>query len=237
MAYPRTRLPRERGKNLIIAGVFFLIGLGVALYGLTALSNAEAAKAWPTAEGTILSSRCERFFNDWQITYEAMVTYTYSVAGKRYEWNTIAFGYNGGWWRLPNRRIADRFPPGSAVTVRYDPSEPWSATLSVGLNLPILGWIFLGSWIMLVSGAVIRHVLRGWPDRTAFVTVSHDAGDKTSPPNPSDRGRTGIGLTRLSRRSLRLTIATRGVGGIILLALIGLLIAWLGGLAIDLGIP
>jgi hypothetical protein len=89
----------------------------------------------------------------------ASVSYDYEVRDRSFTGNRIRFGPE--WWLLAGRD-SRAYPPGSAVTVAYDPRSPHQSvlrpgiTLSNALSLPI-GIAFLVSgttWLMrsLVAG-------------------------------------------------------------------------------------
>jgi hypothetical protein len=168
------------------------------------------AKSWATTEGSIVSSRCHDYTDlDNGFRYLTQVKYRYVVAGKSYEGDRIAFSYSGSKWRRPNQKIADTLSSAGTVLVRYDPDKPSMAVLSYGLNGSTVLTLFTGTWLLLLSAVVLLHALRS-------------------------RGTTGA--LALSWGSNGFKIVTQGVGGIVLLAVIGMVIGALLGLTIDRGI-
>jgi hypothetical protein len=197
-------------KAIIISLCFFVIGVVVVYFGINNLMIANQAKSWPTTEGTIISSECVYYYNmNEGSSYFTHVKYSYTVSGKSYPGDRIAFGYTGSWWQKPNQKIADRLSSARTVLVRYDPDKPSMAVLSCGLNGSIVQTLLIGSWIMLVTAVIVLHVRR--------------SQSKT-------------GLLSLSWGSNGFRINIRGVGGIVVLVVIGVVIVSLVGLLCDWGI-
>ena len=189
---------------------FFAVGVGILCSGINNLLMANQAKTWPTTEGTIKSSKCVYYYvmNE-SSSYFTYVNYSYTVAGKSYQGDRIAFGYSGSWWRGPNQKIADRLSSAKTVLVRYDPDKPSMAVLSCGLNGATIITLFTGSWLLLMTAVVLLHVFRS---------------------------RRNTGMLALSWGLNGFRIIIQGVGGIVLLVVTGLAIASLLGLMIDYGI-
>lgn len=197
-------------KAIILSLCFFAVGVGMLWSGIDDLRMANRAWSWPTTEGSITFSECKHYWvMSESSSYFTHVNYTYSVEGRSYKGDRVAFGYNGSWWRKPNQNIADRLSSAKTVLVRYDPDKPSTAVLSYGLNGSTVMTLFAGSWILLVTAVCVLHTRR---PRSRTSTLSLSYGPK------------------------RFTIITQGVGGIVLLGGIGLVIACVGALLIDWGI-
>jgi hypothetical protein len=201
---------RGNVKGIIIGICFFAVGVGILCSGINNLIMANQAKTWPSAEGMIKSSKCVYYYvmNE-SSSYFTHVNYSYAVAGKSYQGDRIAFGYSGSWWRRPNQQIADRLSSAETVMVRYDPDKPSMAVLSCGLNGSTIMKLFTGGWLMLMTVVVLLHVFR--------------SGSNT-------------GMLALSWGLNSFRIIIREVGGIVVLFVTGLAIAWLMGSMVDFGI-
>jgi hypothetical protein len=197
-------------KGVIVGICFFAVGVGILCFGINNLIMANQAKTWPTTEGTIKSCKCAYYYvmNE-SSSYFTHVNYSYTVAGRSYQGDRIAFGYSGSWWRKPNQKIADRLSSAKTVLVRYAPDKPSLAVLSCGLNGATIITLFTGSWFMLITVVILLHVFRL---------------------------RNSTGMLALSWGPNRFRIIIQGVGGIVLLVVTGLAIASLLGLMIDFGI-
>lgn len=129
----------------LIAGVFILFG-GLFLYGgMRNLLIGNASKTWPTVSGKVISSTVESEHRNRSginkkkrkdvTTYHAAVLYEYTVNGTTRSSNDIAFGgYSSSDDPAHARVIADKYPPGSQVTVYYSPSHPSMAVLEPGIR-------------------------------------------------------------------------------------------------------
>jgi hypothetical protein len=200
-------------KTIIVSLCFFAVGLVIIYNGIDSLMMANQAKSWPTTEGTIKSSSCEYYF-DWSFLndgsfYFTHVNYSYTVAGTSYKGDRIAFGYTGSGWQGPNQRIADKLSSSKTVLVRYDPGKPSMAVLSCGLHGSIIRTLLVGTWIILVTAAVFRHIRRF---RSTSGSISASWGS----------------------RPFKINI--EGIGGIVLLVVVGVAVIALLGFFCDWGI-
>jgi len=197
-------------KVITICLCFLAVGVGILSSGISNFMMANKAKSWPTTEGRIKSIKCAYYYvMSESSTYLTHVNYSYTVAGQIYEGDRIAFGYRGSWWHGPNQKIADRLSSATTILVRYDPDRPSMAVLSSGLNASTVMTLFSGSWLLLMSAAIAFRVR-------------------------SSRNNTGMLAASFGRHLFRVII--QGFGGIVLLAVTGLVIVWIGGLLSDWGI-
>lgn len=122
--------------SAIIAGQQVALGwLLIALAPVTLIWRARRLMAglrqrnWLTVEGVI--TRAEvweyRFIKHGSSLFGPCLDYQYAVAGKVYEGKAEVFGRTGA-----RAEVLKPYPPGSAITVHYDPQHPERATLSPG---------------------------------------------------------------------------------------------------------
>jgi hypothetical protein len=197
-------------KTAIFGLCLFVVGVAILTSGIRSLLMDNHAMSWATTEGTIISSKCVDY-SDWDngLSYFAHVKYRYTVAGKSYQGDRIAFGYSGSWWQRPNQKIADRLSSAKTVLVRYDPDKPSMAVLAYGLNGSTVRTLFIGIWLLLLTALVLLHAVRS-------------------------RGTSGV-LT-LSWGLKGFKVLTQGVGGIVLLVVTGLVMGSLLSFMVDVGI-
>jgi len=197
-------------KNSIVILFFFALGCVILYSGLNNLMMADRAKSWSTTEGNVKSSKCSYFhvMNEGS-TYIALINYSYTVAGKSYKAERVAFGYKGSWYKKANQKIADVLSSAGTVLVRYDPVKPANAVLSCGMNGSIAKTMFNGICLLLMTAIISLRV---------FGSGSN----------------TGTLAASLSRNGLKFVV--QGFGGIVLLALIWIAIAALLGTIVDCGI-
>jgi hypothetical protein len=139
---------------LCLGGIFAVIGIGLIVFGLRERKKAKAAEAWPTVNGTIVSSRLDQSTRTERrdgrsythTSYAPVVEYTYEVGGKTYQGNHIFPGATMSYDLGTAQNIVNRYQPGSTATVHYDPAKPMEAVLEIkakGGNLfLILGGVF-----------------------------------------------------------------------------------------------
>lgn len=148
---------------LTIAGS--VIGFLFLLLFIAFHRQAKAVGRWPTINGRIVSSgvhefqqrrdkplRTMRGTRMMKTMYMPVVEYSYSVGGRDRSSRSIWDGTEVSGSRSYAQRVADRYPVGRTVTVRYDPTDPGKAALEVG-----------GSWHwMLLVGAVVAFAVAAW---------------------------------------------------------------------------
>lgn len=144
----------------VMAVICWPISAWFILTGRGYRAQAQASQKWPTAQGTVLSSEVEQsrslFSKEaFDYTYTPKVRYAYEVGGKRYEGDTIQFGYMGGKTSYNEEKVIQRYPVGGAATVHYDPVDPKVSVLetatSSGSGRYWAGWIFSTVPFLLVA--------------------------------------------------------------------------------------
>ena len=139
---------------LCLGGVFFLLGVGLVIFGVVQRKKAKTTETWPTASGSIVSSRLDQKtttdYDDGHTStstsYTPIVEYTYQVGGQTYQGSRVFPGASMSYDHGTAQGIVSRYQPGATVTVHYDPANPTQAVLetkSKGGNLfLILGTVF-----------------------------------------------------------------------------------------------
>jgi hypothetical protein len=116
-----------------ILPILVLVGLGVFLVRRGRKSGAarQAAQAWPSTTGTVLSSSVQvRRIGRSRQEIPAVI-YQYEVGGRAYQGHVVRAGSQFGEIRIAGeaRRTVDRYPPGASVTVYYNPGNPQESAL------------------------------------------------------------------------------------------------------------
>lgn len=115
--------------------VFIGVGIGMLIKLLKNFSRVQHSKNWMSTTGEIISSELDAQTttdeNGYQTTtYIANVLFQYRVNDSEFECDCINFDYG---IRTSNKRkeqsIVEQYPPGSQVTVYYDPDDPHQAVL------------------------------------------------------------------------------------------------------------
>ena len=118
-----------------------ILGLGGVLVTGTGLFRAHVASSWPGAEGEIVRSS--------ETSDGVEVEYTFEVQGRTHRGSRISYTLTRG----PGftRGARSRYPAGSRVTVRYDPTDPTRSVLEVRIPSLYLG-VFIVSLMALAWG-------------------------------------------------------------------------------------
>lgn len=144
-AVVQTVLPRSMPWIMVpmalVSALFFTIFAVVA-------KRAFDAQRWPQVVGRIISNDIEVSRGDSRHRHAPRVRYSYTVAGRAYEGDGIYLDAEVYGSRSYAEKIVARYPVGSLVTIRHDPTDPSTAALDLSLGLtwvlPIIGALCLG---------------------------------------------------------------------------------------------
>lgn len=122
----------------IVFNAFFLLflAIGLAMLGFAGRAwwKSTQVAQWPSVEGDLLQRSLDENSNSDGSTWKVKVRYAYTVAGRRYEADRLAFGYVGSSGQASHQAIYDKLVRGDRVRVRYNPEDPAEAALAHGLN-------------------------------------------------------------------------------------------------------
>ncbi len=147
--------------RLISGCLWFLIlaGVGLMIFGVVFLINANASRGWPSVQGQVQNvSVVKNSTSGTQGSYHYAVTYVYQVDGRPYTGDRYSLGQGSrASQRYPSRseaRTASRrnYPMGSPVDVYYDPADPASAVLKAGPNWATFGPLLIG--LIFIPGGI-----------------------------------------------------------------------------------
>lgn len=142
-------------RFLIVLAAFSVPGFLILGYGLYLWYRSSDAQRWPTTKGTVLScSLRESVGGRRATTFEAIVQYSYTVGGKRYESDSIAIGYGSTSNRDHHEAIVEKLNGASSIVVRYNPADPGSSVISYGFHSSIRGQLALGCMWLLFCGGI-----------------------------------------------------------------------------------
>lgn len=152
----------RRLKRLIIGLMLIVIGGGLVSWSSRSTSRVSATSAWPTAQGTVLSSDVAvdttrlsggRFSEE----YRADIRYRFLVDGETYESNVFVLGLPKSFAdRAEAEKIVEAHPAGGAVTVHYEPGNPARSALERGGTIPqAFGLMTLTAGILLLIGLLL----------------------------------------------------------------------------------
>ena len=146
--------------NLIMSIVLGLSGLILSLICLALIQMDLRSRKWPTVQGKITASRTEReatgYSRDHHMTHAWVpeIRYVYEVGGTQFHGKRIGNSIYSSSWRGAAKRVAHRYPSGTAVLVHYNPADPSEAvlvtfTLSNVVGLAISLILFAAGLVML----------------------------------------------------------------------------------------
>ena len=116
------------------------------------------ARDWPTVPGEITSSMIDFRFGRGGPHYTPTVTYTYSIAGVRYQAERLQFGDPDYSFKSRAERRLKPYAVGSQILVRCDPDHPDRAVLEPGVGWDIYGVVvMLGAMFVLLVGGVLGY--------------------------------------------------------------------------------
>ncbi len=123
--------------SLIVFG-FFVAAIAALASFHTAriLREARASVTWPAVDGRIVESELAfeliKSGHNVHRQYKAHVVYEYSIGGRTYRSDRVAFNDDGGSGPQPVQRTVNRYPRGARVTVYCDSRNPQTAVLERG---------------------------------------------------------------------------------------------------------
>jgi hypothetical protein len=138
----------------ICAGIFFLIGLAIALSGFMTYRKSNQAANWIPTQGKIKRSEVTHTTGG-KTQYYAHIEYEYTAQGMNYSSNNVTLAQLMGitdTGQSAAQEKVKKFPIGSTVTVFYDPNDPRRAVLQKGgdSGLLILGGIFIAFAVLIL---------------------------------------------------------------------------------------
>lgn len=125
---------------LLVGGAFAVFGLPLVWLALSTFAKDRGIAKWPRAEGKIISSRIASSirtsrdkdgYSQQYTTYTPEVAYSYAVDGTEYEGSAVARVDVSTSTRAVIAACVDRYAPGKAIMVFYDPADPTTAYLEV----------------------------------------------------------------------------------------------------------
>ena len=144
-------------KVKLILLVIAVVGLLITAGGGYFATRSWQARSWPTVEGQITKSEVKRERaigdTDEEVQYNAVVKYSFTVDGRSYSGDRVAFGLGTSNRSSDARRIIDRYPAGQAVEIHYSPIDPSDAVLETNVGGFAIITLVVGP-IILLAGVI-----------------------------------------------------------------------------------
>lgn len=143
--------------------LFGLVFLGLGIWAL-AVGTGKAiegfrAYSWPVAKGRVIISRIKEFRTTHRIRVARLcleMDYLYMVGDKILEGHRVSVGWDCFGSETRIKRVREKYAPGTAVQVRYDPTNPRRSLLEPGLD-----WTVFFLWgIGLITTSVTWPLLK-----------------------------------------------------------------------------
>lgn len=128
---------------ILIGAVLSAAGIALAAGGLKTKGREKAARAWPAAEGEILTSQVAEHASSGvtaggrkakKISYEPQIKYSYTQGGKKHAGKRIGLDTPRYLSKAKAEALAASYPPGSAAKILVNPEDPKEALLDPSVN-------------------------------------------------------------------------------------------------------
>ena len=150
----------------VVFGIFFFSG-GAFFFWMITINPVlrwQAAKSWESTDCRILSSKVDVSHDDEGGTsYNARITYEYTVDKQRYEGDKIRFGIVTSSRKNANKDVG-QYPKNAKATCFYNPKKPSDSVLQRGS--PFTFWMFFPLPFMLIGLGVLYWGLFGKVERS-----------------------------------------------------------------------
>ena len=130
--------------DILLPLIFIAGGIGLCGVALWAFVRTAQARNWPATSARIISSEARRKPGR-HTRYEPVIAYEYSVEGKAYSGNTVAFVQPIYSREEQVRRVLERYTPGTTAPVYYHPRKPGVSALERGNPLHALFGVVVGA--------------------------------------------------------------------------------------------
>ncbi len=142
--------PRKSSWVKLVFVLLAAAGLVLMLQDSHTLQREMARRGWPTARGRVISSTVSQTRG-----LQPKIDFEYEVDGVRYrsETNLQTPAFGGKNTRLQAAEtVVAHYPPGTAVTVHYNPTNPAESYLKPGPTWDVLMKLSLG--VFLAAGGI-----------------------------------------------------------------------------------
>jgi hypothetical protein len=144
----------EKGQFIVhgFFSIFFVVGIGILIYGGYLFIKAAQSCSWPSTDGVIKTSR-ELCGGRRGNSYSAEITYEYFVNENRFTGNKKQIIEVGG-IRSGAEAYLEKYPVGKNVKVYYSPADSTNSVLEPGLHLSCLFLPFIGCTLIAIPSII-----------------------------------------------------------------------------------
>lgn len=150
----------------LFISIFYIAGFYMLKQAYDGYNKSQTALDWPTTTAQIISSELVTYHDsEGANTYEVQTTYKYSLNGKSYQNDRIAFGYTSSSTKTAHQKILDKLHKAKKVRINYEPENPQNSVIAPGLNKStIITFIFGINLLIFLLGFTILWVLLSQED-------------------------------------------------------------------------
>ena len=163
-------LSRDQPKfgPILISLLLLLVGGTLGFYAGRGVYRAWTSRSWPVALGHVISSKVETLRSRRGASFNPEVEFEYSVGGRSYTSNQLAFGAVGTSNPSEAQSLVRRYAKGAEVHPHYEASDPSVVCLECGLVSPADYVVTLaGLALAFLGGMSLRQALAGLVRRPA----------------------------------------------------------------------
>lgn len=152
----------------LVFSVFAVIGIAFFFLGIHIWNKAEASRAWPSVEGTVISSEVATHHSrsssssgsHTTTTYGAEIVYQYSYQGQDHRSNKIGMMSSSSSDYSLAYQTVRRYAPGTLVRVFVNVQDPSEAVLTPGAGLGEILFVGLGFIFAIIGiGGIVMMLL------------------------------------------------------------------------------
>ena len=138
-----------------ITGFCFFTAMALGAFSFFAYAVLEglASRSWPVSDGVVLSSKVHTHTSQNHSNYVPKVHYKYQVHGQWYTGDRLAFGFSNR-SREETSDIVDRYTPGTAIPVHFNPNRPGESVLQPGMHT--INWLGFAFGVVALGLAFLR---------------------------------------------------------------------------------
>lgn len=141
---------------------FVLIGLGTLIFSSYSIFKTEQAKSWFPVPANVEKIDIDSRSNKGTMSYEVIIKYSYTIEGKKYLGNRIAFGY--GMNNIDDHDgLFSRLERSKKIIVYVNPNDRQECVIVPGMNDSITGLlIFSILWnSFIVALGILPYFIKG----------------------------------------------------------------------------
>ena len=157
---------------VITFSVFYAIGLGILGWGIHGWVKSRETKRWRSVEANLETCRFVDHFDEDGASYIVETRYSYSVEGRSYTGDQIAFGYGGSDSEEEHRAIYEKLCDAKKVRVKVNPlnSEECVMAASGRQVAPLI--VFGITWIAVITGIALAAIVSSGIDKAIFREIT-----------------------------------------------------------------